>query len=164
MRLSDRLFAFWRLPAWTDAVQVLLWLLGWAAIAGVLGLLGAAIATMFAFSAVGSDALGPVVLLAFTLQLLSLLVSLVGASWFVSEAYRGWRNGHPHGRQWAVLIGGLLLLPGVTRVFQRPMPLGDGWSTAYLAYVSIAAACGVALLVAVVTTKPPSPPASTAPG
>src|SRR5688572_28853068 len=29
MRLADRLFAFRRLPAWTDAVQVLLWLMGW---------------------------------------------------------------------------------------------------------------------------------------
>lgn len=143
MRLADRFFAFWRLPAWTDAVQVLLWLMAWAwvAVLAALGMVFARASLRF------TDSFGAAFSAVFVLLL---LVWLLAGCWFVSEAYRGWRAGHPHGRGWAVVIAGLLLMNSVPLLFMDGDP-----GTVNLAARAVGAAFGVALLVAVFTTKPP---------
>ncbi|HJQ92900.1 MAG TPA: hypothetical protein VJ874_01290 [Candidatus Thermoplasmatota archaeon] len=149
MRLADRLFAFRRLPAWSDAVQVLLWLMG-------LILIGLFVALM-AYLGPGwirdfrslsgepwSAALIPVIIIILTLGW------FVVGSWFLSEAYGGWRVGHPHGKGWAIVIGVLLIMNGA-----GPLFIGVEVEGLQHAGYSLGAAFGVALLVAVFTTKPP---------
>lgn len=152
MLLADRFFAFWRLPAWSDPVQVLLWLMGWAlatAFVVALGLSG--LMSVFAlgdWSGDGGAFFGFVMVFA----LLMIVGWFVVGSWFISEAYRGWRIGHPHGRQWAFVIAGLLLF-NVVAMLLMERQLGPGQAAMF----ALEAAFGVALLVAALTTKPPSP-------
>ena len=147
MRLVDRLFAFWRLPAWTDAVQVLLWLVGWGVVlsVAVVGAVGARTLRGLVFTR-GE----PVFLLAAGVAAVMVLLWLSVGCWVVSEAYGGWRAGHPHGRQWAILIAILLLMNSVPLFF-----MDADVGPVNLALRAVLAAFGLALLVACVTTKPP---------
>lgn len=166
MRLADRLFAVWRMPAWSDPVQVLLWMLGWAV--AVVALVSLALGPVRL--AVSLSRRGPaddLSMLALGLMTLVTLGAAIMASWFVSEAYRGWRAGHPHGRQWCWVIGSLLLLPLFLAM------AGPGAETLrregiqgspYAMVVALEAAIGLSLLVASLTTKPPGTQAAAANG
>lgn len=152
MRIADRLFAFWRFPAWSDPVQVLLWLMGWAlatAFGVALGLSGLVSGSAISYGSGRGDTLLGLVLVFAMVMMLGWFV--VGC-WFISEAYRGWRIGHPHGRQWAFVIAGLLLFNVVGMVLME-RHLGPSQAAMF----AVEAAFGVALLVATITTKPPSP-------
>lgn len=159
MRLADRLFAFRRPPEWTDAVQVLLWLLGWAVlVGGAVFLVAAYIPMAWAMVRFGTG-LGPTMWLALAFSFLVVFGWGLVGSWFVSEAYGGWRVGHRHGRQWALVIAVLMLASAVWAIVMRfslrSEPLPDmGAGTASL--LACEAAFGLALLVATLTTKPPS--------
>lgn len=152
MLLADRLFAFWRFPAWSDPVQVLLWLMGWA-LATAFGV-ALALSGLLSGFAIGKWSWGGDALVGlFLLVALGMILGwFVVGCWFISEAYRGWRIGHPHGRQWAFVIAGLLLfnVGGMVLMERR---LGPGQAAMF----ALEAAFGVALLVATLTTKPPSP-------
>lgn len=149
--IADRLFAFWRFPTWSDPVQVLLWLMGWILATAFLvaaSLSGLASGVANLGSGRGDTFFGVVLALAVVIM----LGWFVAGCWFVSEAYRGWRMGHPHGRQWAFVIAGLLLfnVAGMMLMDRHIDP-------SQAAMFAVEAAFGVALLVATLTTKPPSP-------
>ncbi|MEA3137163.1 MAG: hypothetical protein QOJ26_168 [Thermoplasmata archaeon] len=151
MRVVDRLFAFWRFPAWSDAVQVLLWLMGWAlatAFAALLAFVGRTWGLGIShWQGEGAGTFGLITAFAAAMMLGWFVVGC----WFISEAYRGWRVGHPHGRQWALVIAALLLfnVVGMVLMERRLAPLQT-------AMFAAEAALGVALLVATLTTKPPA--------
>jgi len=151
MHLADRLFAFRKRPAWSDAVQVLLWLMGWLLVALFAVLLAYLVPVWVrGFRTLPDDAWSfvfiPVIGIALTVGWF-----FMGA-WFLSEAYGGWRAGHPHGKGWSIVIGVLLILNGA-----GPLFIGLEVEGIRQAGYSLGAAFGVALLVAVVTTKPPHP-------
>lgn len=158
MRLADRLFAFRRLPAWTDAVQVLLWMLAWLVVLALLALLlFQYVPVVRVLSGGRPGEFGAVFALAMLLSLVLTVGGAVMGCWFVSEAYGGWRAGHRHGRQWAILIGALLLLsPLMTLAFliAGEPRIVEGAQPVILA---VQTALGLALLIASLTTKPPTP-------
>jgi hypothetical protein len=159
MRLADRLFAFRRLPAWGDAVQVLLWILGWAVIVGFLVSMADTLRTSAAVAGARGSSF---MVMAIVLFLGSTLVWLLGACWFVSEAYGGWRSGHRHGKQWTLVIASILLMG----VFGLAMALRTDMRPFHLALFAAEVAFGLGLLIACLTTAqplPPSPPTTPAP-
>jgi hypothetical protein len=152
MRLAERLFAFWRLPSRSDPVQILLWILGWALVVSFVGLLASAIAPWIGQTGFLNRPGRGLVITAILVSFFSMAGWFVAGCWFVSEAYRGWRAGHRHGRQWTVLIAALLLL-GVLG-----LAMGDMLDPIQRALFAIEVAFGIALLVACFFTKLPAPP------
>lgn len=152
MRWEDRLFAFRRLPAGGDVVQVLLWIVGWAVVAGFLMLVAFAVwgfRVLLDLGGVSGDSRG-FAITAVAVSAASTLVWFGLACWSVSEAYGGWRAGHPHGKGWTLVIAALLLMNGAA-----PLVMRFEVGTVQRVASSLTAAFGIALLVAVFTTKPP---------
>lgn len=150
VRLVDRLFSFWRLPAWSDAVQVLLWLLGWSVVLAF-AVVAALLLPIYLRGASLGDDWGQTFRVVGLITLLMTAGWFIVGAWFISEAYRTWRVGHRYGRQWTAMIGVFLVL-SVAGFFLSPEDQG----TVGLAGIALRAAFGLALLVACFTTKPPS--------
>lgn len=154
MRVADRLFAFRRLPAWRDPVQVALWLVGWVGVGSVLLLLVVQYGPVASLFAAGGSPgeYGFLVVVALLFSFVVVVGWALAGCWFVSEAYRGWRAGQPRGRQWTITVGLLLLLSAA--LFFRNAG-DDAWAALVLGLLVVA---GLALLVAVASTRLPAPP------
>lgn len=160
MRLSDRLFAYWRMPAWEDRVQVLLWLMGWAMVALFLVSVARQVAPLLG-SMRDFPAFSDRLLLVLAVMIAGWVVSALFASWCLSEAYGGWRSGHPHGRQWSLLIAVLLLVPLPIALFGGLLDAAA--SSLANIVVAVETALGLTLLLMVLTTKMPERPAGASP-